>query len=288
MCNSAQFLVCEHWTYGNGQVRILYRLLRLQQFGLLNPKVGARNGSRRLAREWRSGTLNQRSFMNKKQQIVPCPDEPDDSGTSPTKAAKPISPAKLTANRANAKKSTGPRTERGKNASRTNSLKHGLYAQPFLILAGKHLPDYGQIECLLRAVRDELHPTCIEDTIAVEKFVVDTWRLRRSACAEFEPGRPWGLTFFSESQRYSTMVHRQWAQSHALVKEMRNRCQDEPVEDSSSDTANPQDDDVCSAEAKEVMSVSALTQPDAGPGITRPQPVEPPPEQFQAESKTDS
>jgi hypothetical protein len=42
--------------------------------------------------------------------------------------AKPraVSEAKLQANRANAKKSTGPRTARGKASSRRNALRHGL------------------------------------------------------------------------------------------------------------------------------------------------------------------
>jgi len=39
---------------------------------------------------------------------------------------RPISERKLQANRANAKRSTGPRTEAGKAASRRNALKHGI------------------------------------------------------------------------------------------------------------------------------------------------------------------
>src|SRR4051794_38051552 len=40
-----------------------------------------------------------------------------------------LSPAKLAANRANAQKSTGPRTPDGKAASRLNALTHGLCAR---------------------------------------------------------------------------------------------------------------------------------------------------------------
>lgn len=39
---------------------------------------------------------------------------------------RPISQRKLLANRANAQRSTGPRTETGKAASRRNALKHGI------------------------------------------------------------------------------------------------------------------------------------------------------------------
>lgn len=39
---------------------------------------------------------------------------------------RPLSERKLQANQANAKRSTGPRTEAGKAASRRNALKHGI------------------------------------------------------------------------------------------------------------------------------------------------------------------
>lgn len=56
--------------------------------------------------------------------------EPDGSGPSQThdtlRVKRPISDRKLQANRANAKRSTGPRTEAGKVASRRNALKHGI------------------------------------------------------------------------------------------------------------------------------------------------------------------
>ena len=41
-----------------------------------------------------------------------------------------VTPAQLAANRANARKSTGPRTHRGKCAIRLNALLHGAYASP--------------------------------------------------------------------------------------------------------------------------------------------------------------
>jgi len=43
------------------------------------------------------------------------------------------SPAQREANRANARKSTGPRSAEGKRASRMNALRHGLYARPGLL-----------------------------------------------------------------------------------------------------------------------------------------------------------
>ncbi|WP_031500082.1 hypothetical protein [Bryobacter aggregatus] len=59
-----------------------------------------------------------------KSAKVPDPSTP----TDPTATHKPCSPARLAANRANAKKSTGPRTPAGKARSASNSLKHGLFS----------------------------------------------------------------------------------------------------------------------------------------------------------------
>ena len=47
------------------------------------------------------------------------------------------SPARLAANRLNAQKSTGPRTEEGKSRSRANALKHGLCASVVVPRASK-------------------------------------------------------------------------------------------------------------------------------------------------------
>ena len=45
--------------------------------------------------------------------------------------ATKLSDRKLAANQANARKSTGPRSAKGKQASRLNARKHGLAKQPF-------------------------------------------------------------------------------------------------------------------------------------------------------------
>src|ERR1039458_3515987 len=49
--------------------------------------------------------------------------------TPPPAVRKPISPAKLAANRRKGQKSKGPKTEEGKSLSRWNALKHGVLSQ---------------------------------------------------------------------------------------------------------------------------------------------------------------
>ena len=55
----------------------------------------------------------------------PIQDQPTEETPQPTQH---ISAARLAANRANAQKSTGPRTPQGKLRAASNSLKHGLYS----------------------------------------------------------------------------------------------------------------------------------------------------------------
>ena len=62
--------------------------------------------------------------------------------------------AQFAANRANAQKSTGPRSVEGKAASRFNALKHGLDAQS-IVLPGEDPEEY---EALARDYDRSLRP----------------------------------------------------------------------------------------------------------------------------------
>ena len=85
-----------------------------------------------------------------------------------------------TANRANARCSTGPRTLEGKAAIRLNALRHGLLARD-VVLPGE---DADAFEDLWNRVRAYLSPVGpIEEHLA-ERVVNAVWRLRRLARAE--------------------------------------------------------------------------------------------------------
>lgn len=86
----------------------------------------------------------------------------------------------ITANRRNAKKSTGPRTRTGKAAAKLNSLKHGLLAeQPVL-------PDEdgAAFEALRHELIKQFEPLGVIETQLVERIAGLIWRLRRLGVVE--------------------------------------------------------------------------------------------------------
>jgi hypothetical protein len=107
--------------------------------------------------------------------------------------------AQIDANRRNAQKSTGPKTQEGRAAVRLNGVKHGLTAET-LILAGESAEDF---QALLDAFEAEQQPeTALEATI-VRKAAICTWRLQRVYRAEagFFHWREQALTTHSEDFR---------------------------------------------------------------------------------------
>lgn len=91
------------------------------------------------------------------------------------------SEAQIKANRENAKKSTGPRTEAGKSISRMNATRHGLTGQYFCI-SETDAPAYKAFEETMLA---NLKPIgSYEDQLAIA-IVQNQWRLNRSRGIEF-------------------------------------------------------------------------------------------------------
>jgi hypothetical protein len=75
--------------------------------------------------------------------------------------------ARWAANRRNARRSTGPRTEEGKQVSSRNAMKHGVYAGPHPVLRGVLAEDADEVQGFCDAVVDELGPrNAQEQTLA--------------------------------------------------------------------------------------------------------------------------
>ena len=91
-----------------------------------------------------------------------------------------ISSKKLEANRNNAKKCTGPRTQRGKSHSRLNALKHGAYAAQRLI-KGEDAKAYQRLS---ERVFAEAKPGTAIACMLVDQIIGDIWRLKRVEQAE--------------------------------------------------------------------------------------------------------
>jgi hypothetical protein len=81
----------------------------------------------------------------------------------------------ISANRANAKRSTGPKTATGKRRSSLNALKHGLTAQT--IVVGDEDP--AQFEALRDGYADDYSPATNTEQELVERLAAYSWRLRR-------------------------------------------------------------------------------------------------------------
>ena len=86
----------------------------------------------------------------------------------------------IEANRRNALKSTGPRTEQGKHRSRQNALRHSLTAET-VIPALENAVDYRAFEASIMA---EYHPRSATHRELVLRLASLLWRLRRSSIIE--------------------------------------------------------------------------------------------------------
>ena len=84
------------------------------------------------------------------------------------------------ANRANAKKSTGPKTAEGKAKASLNALKHGLRAEQ-LILPNE---DPEVFQAVVDGWIDALQPADAAESALVERAAMADWRLKRCVRAE--------------------------------------------------------------------------------------------------------
>jgi hypothetical protein len=87
----------------------------------------------------------------------------------------PLSEKRLAANRANAKKSTGPRTIGGKRNSSRNALKHGILAKTILV-DGESRERFNE---LLGSLITEFEPATPDEYSQIETMAASRWRLHR-------------------------------------------------------------------------------------------------------------
>src|SRR4029077_9214727 len=90
--------------------------------------------------------------------------------------------SQIEANRRNALKSTGPKTEAGKQASRRNAVRHGLTAEKVLS-ALEDAEDYKAFEAAITADYDA--QSAVERELVLRLASI-LWRLRRATSIEIQ------------------------------------------------------------------------------------------------------
>ena len=90
------------------------------------------------------------------------------------------SPSRTEINRANARHSTGPKTETGKRQSSLNALRHGLTGQ-IVVMPAEDLQAY---QLHLKSFTDEYHPQGATEAHLVQAIADTSWRLNRVAALE--------------------------------------------------------------------------------------------------------
>ena len=105
-----------------------------------------------------------------------------------------ISERQLAANRRNAQRSTGPKTDEGKETSRLNAVKHGLTARA-IVLPGENPEAF---DALTAELLDEFAPRMATERVLVGRLAGLLWRLHR--VPQFE-------TALLEAQRLDLLHH---------------------------------------------------------------------------------
>ena len=144
-------------------------------------------------------------------------------------------PAQINANRANAQKSTGPRSAEGKSASRFNALKHGIDAAS-IVIPGEDPADY---EALAAHYLHEFRPQSASESFHVDTMLRADWHKRRLQSVEADlyhtilaesPGNSLAAALLAESpaakllvrvQRQIAAFERTWHRANTELRRAR-------------------------------------------------------------------
>ena len=148
-------------------------------------------------------------------------------------------PAQINANRANALKSTGPRSAEGKSASRFNALKHGIDAAS-IVIPGEDPADY---DALVAAYHRDFRPESPSETFHVDTMLRADWQKRRLQRVEADlhrtllaetPGASLAAALLSDSpaakllarvQRQIAAFERTWYRANTELRRARRQAE---------------------------------------------------------------
>ena len=117
-------------------------------------------------------------------------------------------------NRANAAYSTGPRSLEGKNNSKRNSFRHGLYARD-LVLPGE---DPAELDQLRARLRSEHQPGNETESILVNEIAENFWRLRRMREMEARGMQPEDFDGWFEAGLLTLVARKMAAAERSMYK----------------------------------------------------------------------
>jgi hypothetical protein len=150
--------------------------------------------------------------------------------------------AQITANRANAQKSTGPRSVEGKSASRFNALKHGIDAAS-IVIPGEDPADY---DALVAHYLHEYRPQSASESFHVDTMIRADWQKRRLENVEADlyhtvlaesPGNSLAAVLLAESpaakllvrvQRQIAAFERTWHRANTEFRRARAQAETAP------------------------------------------------------------
>jgi hypothetical protein len=173
------------------------------------------------------------------------------------------SAAQIRANRENAQRSTGPRTDAGKQATKFNALKHGLAAES-LVISGENPAELDALRDQLRADHSPVGET---EAMLVEEIAQCWWRLQRTRSFEARiidllPDQPRDL---GPIIRYMTHAERGWHRAITQLRTVQNdRRKREPSGPAAAPAPQPE-------EETKVMAVGSVPQSDPEPVAAAPE-----------------
>jgi hypothetical protein len=114
-------------------------------------------------------------------------DPSDKPSTPPTEhhaRKRPVSERKILANRRNALRSTGPKTERGKRTISRNAIKHGFLAREVVITTGDGEESLEEFHALVESLGNTYLPVGVIEETLVQTIATTLWRKARVIRAE--------------------------------------------------------------------------------------------------------
>ena len=129
---------------------------------------------------------------------------------------KEVSPQKLAANRANAKRSTGPKTLAGKDKASQNAYKHGFHSKHLFPNEKLRTQDGADFEMLYNGLREYYSPQGFAEHSLVEQLAKEYLRRARVERIEQETVAKSGMGAYMHASLIPNILRCETAASHEI------------------------------------------------------------------------